>query len=83
MVAAAAMLVLAFGLRPLAPRRLLATMAAYLAVTLCYSFVLKRQPIIDVVTLAGLFTLRILAGSFLVPTPVFPPRMPCRCRRGC
>ena len=34
---------------------------------LCYSFVLKRQPFIDVVALGGLFTLRVLAGSFLLP----------------
>jgi 4-hydroxybenzoate polyprenyltransferase len=73
-LAAAAMLGLAFGFGLLLPWPCIATMAAYLALTLCYSFRLKRQPIIDVVTLAGLFTLRILAGSFLVPPPALPSR---------
>ena len=41
-------------------------------ITLAYSFVLKRQPLLDVVVLAGLFTLRVLAGSLLLPTPVSP-----------
>jgi len=34
----------------------------YLAVTLVYSFSLKRVPVLDVVTLAGLFTLRLGLG---------------------
>lgn len=45
---------------------------AYLVTTLAYSFLLKSQPIVDVVVLAGLFTLRVLAGSLLVPTPPSP-----------
>jgi 4-hydroxybenzoate polyprenyltransferase len=71
-LAAGAMLVVAFGLGLLLPFGAVGSMAAYLAATLCYSFVLKRQPILDVVTLAGLFTLRILAGSFLLEAPPFP-----------
>lgn len=35
---------------------------AYLAVTLGYSFALKRIPVLDVTTLAGLFTLRLVLG---------------------
>jgi 4-hydroxybenzoate polyprenyltransferase/phosphoglycolate phosphatase-like HAD superfamily hydrolase len=35
----------------------------YFAVTLSYSLVLKRQPVIDVLTLAGLYTLRVIAGA--------------------
>jgi 4-hydroxybenzoate polyprenyltransferase len=38
----------------------------YVAVTLMYSFNLKRIPIVDVTTLAGLFTLRLLLGSVAV-----------------
>jgi 4-hydroxybenzoate polyprenyltransferase len=47
-------------------------LAAYLVVTLAYSFVLKRLPVVDVIVLAGLFTLRIVAGGFLVPDRVSP-----------
>jgi 4-hydroxybenzoate polyprenyltransferase len=49
-----------------------AALAAYLLTTLAYSFVFKRQPIVDVVVLAGLFTLRVIAGGFTVPTFVSP-----------
>jgi 4-hydroxybenzoate polyprenyltransferase len=44
----------------------------YLFTTLAYSFGLKRVPMIDVTILAGLFTLRVLAGSLLVPAPIAP-----------
>lgn len=39
----------------------------YALVTLSYSLFLKQQPIVDVFVLAGLFTLRILSGSLLLP----------------
>ena len=45
---------------------------AYLGLTLAYSVSLKRLPMIDVAVLAGLFTLRILAGSLVTTTPVSP-----------
>ncbi|MCY6380029.1 UbiA family prenyltransferase [Hoeflea prorocentri] len=35
----------------------------YIAATTAYSFVLKRKLLVDVFTLAGLFTLRIIAGA--------------------
>jgi 4-hydroxybenzoate polyprenyltransferase len=41
----------------------------YFAGTLTYSFVLKRVPLLDVLALAGLFTLRVYAGSILLPVP--------------
>lgn len=47
-------------------------LAGYLMVTLCYSFFLKQQPIVDVFVLAGLFTLRILAGSLLLSSSPSP-----------
>lgn len=34
----------------------------YLALTLVYSFALKRAPVFDVITLAGLYTLRLVLG---------------------
>ena len=44
--------------RPLA----MAVLVLYFLVTLGYSFFLKRQPLLDVFTLSGLYTLRIIAG---------------------
>jgi len=41
-------------------------LAIYHLVTTCYSFALKRMPILDVITLASLFTVRILAGAALL-----------------
>jgi 4-hydroxybenzoate polyprenyltransferase len=43
---------------------------AYLAITLSYSLALKRLPMLDVMVLAGLFTLRVLAGSTIVSGPI-------------
>lgn len=41
----------------------LLVLLGYLAVTTAYSFYLKRRLLIDVVALAGLYTLRVIAGS--------------------
>lgn len=41
----------------------LGVLAAYLVTTIAYSLVLKRKMLVDVVTLAGLYTLRIVAGA--------------------
>jgi 4-hydroxybenzoate polyprenyltransferase len=43
--------------------------AAYTALTLLYSFFLKREAIIDVLTIAVLFTLRIGAGMMFLTSP--------------
>jgi len=40
----------------------LATIAAYLALSLAYTFAIKRQMVVDVVTLAMLFSLRLVGG---------------------
>jgi 4-hydroxybenzoate polyprenyltransferase len=42
----------------------------YYAVTLAYSMSLKRRPIIDICTLAGLYTLRIFAGAAATGIPI-------------
>jgi 4-hydroxybenzoate polyprenyltransferase len=57
---------IALGLPP-AFRLLL---AGYFALTLVYSFVLKRQPIVDVLVLAGLYTSRMFAGGFATGIPI-------------
>ena len=41
----------------------------YLAITLAYSLALKRIPLLDVLVIASLFTLRIVAGMLLVGEP--------------
>jgi 4-hydroxybenzoate polyprenyltransferase len=45
------------------PARFGLVLAGYFTVTLAYSFFLKRQMLIDVFTLAGLYTARIIAGG--------------------
>lgn len=47
----------------------LATLA-YVALTLSYSFRLKAAPLIDVMTIGGLFTVRIIAGMILFDTVI-------------
>lgn len=69
---AGAMIVLAFAAALLLPPSCFIALLAYLGLTLAYSFLLKSQPIVDVVLLAGLFTLRVLAGSWLVAAPTSP-----------
>ena len=46
-----------------------ATLSAYLVSTLSYSLFFKRIPLVDVLVIAGLFTLRIVAGMTLVDAP--------------
>ena len=47
----------------LLPKQFLLVLIAYFAMTLAYSVRLKRQVIVDVMLLAGLYTMRIIAGS--------------------
>jgi 4-hydroxybenzoate polyprenyltransferase len=44
----------------------------YIGTTTAYSFGLKRIPILDVLVLAGLYTLRVLAGAVATHVPVSP-----------
>ena len=62
---AAIVLLLAFGLglATLLPAGFQWAVAAYLATTLLYSLWLKRVASLDVIVLAGLYTLRIIAGA--------------------
>ena len=45
------------------PTRFLALAALYLTASIAYSVWLKRKPVVDVILLAGLYTIRILAGG--------------------
>ena len=58
---------LAWALLPLA---FLGALGVYLATTLAYSFKLKRVVLVDVVVLAGLYALRVLAGGAATGIPV-------------
>lgn len=57
------LLAIALGLAFLLPARFLGVLLLYYALTTLYSFFLKRQVVVDVMLLASLYTIRILAGS--------------------
>jgi phosphoserine phosphatase len=50
--------------------RLALVMAVYVIMTTAYSVSLKRQPVVDVLVMAGLYVLRIVAGEIVTQTPV-------------
>lgn len=49
-----------------------ASLLGYLALAAAYSFALKRMVVLDVLVLAGLYTLRVLAGGVAAAVPVSP-----------
>ena len=70
---AAVLLLLGFALSaPLLPPKFTAILAAYVVTTLAYSFWLKRKLLVDVFVLAGLYTLRVLAGGAAIAIEVTP-----------
>ena len=60
---AAALLLASIGLASLLPPLFWAVLGLYATVTTVYTFVLKRKLLVDVFTLAGLYTVRIVAGA--------------------
>jgi 4-hydroxybenzoate polyprenyltransferase len=58
----------AFALALTLGRWFVLTLFAYYALTLSYSLRLKRIVMLDVVLLAGLYTIRIIAGAAAIPT---------------
>ena len=58
-----ACLLVSAGIAKLLPRPFLEVLATYFFLTCLYSFLLKRLLLLDVLTLALLYTLRIVAGS--------------------
>ncbi len=70
LIAAPLLLLVAFGLALLLPVKFLGVLVAYYVVTLAYSFLLKRLVMIDVLTLAGLYTVRIVAGAAATDIPL-------------
>lgn len=60
----------AFMLALALPWAFMGVLAAYLAATMAYTFFIKRTMLFDVVTLAGLYTIRIIAGSAALAIPL-------------
>jgi 4-hydroxybenzoate polyprenyltransferase/phosphoserine phosphatase len=54
------------------PVEFLGWLLLYLVSTLTYSTLLKRIPLVDVLLLSGLYTLRLLAGGAATHTPISP-----------
>ena len=50
----------------------LGVLLAYLVATFAYSLLLKRQLLVDVLALAGLYTIRIVAGGMAAAVPLSP-----------
>lgn len=55
------------------PPKFGALLAMYVATSLAYSLALKTRLLVDVVTLAGLYTIRVVAGSALLDVRLSPP----------
>ena len=70
LAAAPLLLVVAFVIAAFLPAKFLGVLAGYYVVTLAYSFSLKRMVMIDVLTLAGLYTVRIVAGAAATAIPL-------------
>lgn len=71
-MAVPALIVVAFGLSYFVPqpRLFLLALTAYLVLALLYLFFLKRKLLVDVLGLAALHTLRILAGNAAAAIPI-------------
>jgi len=63
-------LLVAFSCARMLPTSYFGWLLLYLATTLTYSTYLKRVVLVDVLTLSGLYTLRLLAGGAATHTPI-------------
>jgi 4-hydroxybenzoate polyprenyltransferase/phosphoserine phosphatase len=70
MVLIPALLVVAFiGALAIAPA-LAAVLLAYVMLTTAYTFLLKRKMLVDVLTLASLYTIRVVGGAVAISVPL-------------
>jgi 4-hydroxybenzoate polyprenyltransferase len=67
LVAAPLLTLAAFAVALVLPARFALVLGIYAATTLAYSVALKRIVMIDVIVLAALYTLRIIAGAVAIP----------------
>lgn len=70
MIAAPLLLLVSLLLALQLPAEFLETIVLYFIVTSAYSLALKRVAVVDVLILAGLYTLRIIAGGAAVAVPL-------------
>ena len=63
-------LLLAFAVAASISAEFVGVLALYLALTTAYSLLLKRKLLIDVVTLAVLYTIRVVAGAVAIDVPM-------------
>ena len=64
------LLIVSFAIAGMLPLQFLLLLALYLLLTTLYSFWLKRKLLIDVILLASLYTLRIIAGAAAIDVPM-------------
>ncbi|MDR3435508.1 UbiA family prenyltransferase [Telmatospirillum sp.] len=69
-ILALALIVAGAGLASIVSLPFLAALGVYVAGTLGYSLALKRRPVVDVLILAGLYTLRVVAGGVALRIPI-------------
>ena len=67
-----AFLAIAAVLTMFEPAAFIFWLGIYFVTTLAYSLYLKREPLVDVLVLAGLYTVRILAGGAAAQVPISP-----------
>ena len=66
------LLLLAALIAAFLPAAFAAMLLLYFVLTTCYSFFFKHKLMVDVICLAGLYTLRIMAGGAAVAVPISP-----------
>lgn len=67
---APALLIVAAIIAAFLPAKFILVLATYYVLTVAYSFRLKGVVLVDAVTLAGLYTLRVIAGAAAVAVPL-------------
>jgi 4-hydroxybenzoate polyprenyltransferase/phosphoserine phosphatase len=66
------LLISSFGLSLFLPFKFMLALAVYYVLTIAYSFYLKRKPVVDVMVLACLYGLRVVAGAYASETILSP-----------
>ena len=69
-IAAVILLAVAVVLSASLPPAFWGTLGFYVAVSMAYSLDLRRRPVVDVITLATLYAVRVVAGAALVAVPL-------------
>jgi len=70
LIATAILLSAALAAAATLPTNYLAVLVGYIALTTTYSFYLKRKMLLDIVVLAMLYTVRVIAGGVVIDVPL-------------